>query len=93
MIKQFSAIEAIGILASVVVLCSSLFKTTTYSGTLKMRGINMLGCAIFIVYGLILPAYAVAVLNSIMLIVHGIFIAIEYSSHHKQLKNIDEKDM
>ena len=57
-------IEIIGIIASLLVVFSMVFKTTTFKGTMAMRIINLAGSVFFIVYGFILPAYATAITNS-----------------------------
>lgn len=63
-------IEAIGIFASIVIFISMLFKTNTYKGAFLLRLLNSFGSVIFIVYGLVLPAYSTAFLNMGALIIN-----------------------
>lgn len=55
--------EIIGIIASILIVFSMAFKTTSYKGTMLMRIINTIGSIFFIIYGFILPAYATAITN------------------------------
>lgn len=57
-------IETIGIIASIVILISMTFKTTQVKSAFIMRCVNIVGSCIFIVYGLLLPAYSTAFLNA-----------------------------
>jgi len=59
--------EAIGIVASLLIIVSMSFKTSTLQSTIKMRIFNMLGSAVFVVYGLVLPAYSTAFLNAVLI--------------------------
>ena len=74
-------IEAIGISASVAILISMLFNTTTVKGSIIMRALNIVGSVIFTVYGCLLPAISTAVLNGALVIVniyHLIFLIKDY---------------
>ena len=64
-------IEIIGISATVLILFSMLFKTTTLKGDIRMRVLNLIGSAIFTVYGCLLPAISTAVLNCALIIVNA----------------------
>ena len=66
--------EVIGIIASVLVVFSMVFKTTTYRGTMLMRILNLAGSIFFIIYGFLLPAYATAITNSCAFILNLIYI-------------------
>lgn len=57
--------EGIGILASAFVLVSFLM-----SNERKIRLINIVGAVIFVVYGLLIQAYATSVMNFALIIVH-----------------------
>lgn len=57
--------EGIGILASAFVLVSFLM-----SDTRKIRLINIIGAVIFVVYGILIGAYATSVMNFALIIVH-----------------------
>lgn len=76
-------IEIIGIVATVVVLISMSFKTTTYKGTICMRIINILGSIGFTIYGFLLPAYATAIMNVILFFIN-IFYLIKETLDYKK---------
>ena len=79
--------EGIGILASVFVLVSFLF-----SNERKTRIINIVGAAIFVVYGLILPAYATSVMNGALIIVHIVKLSKEHIAKKKQAAEAREAE-
>ena len=58
-------VELIGYLASVVILVGFTFK-----GESKIRTINMIGSLLFIVYGLLIKAYPLALLNALTIVVN-----------------------
>ena len=64
-------IEIIGISATILILFSMLFKTTTLKGDIRMRVLNLIGSAIFTVYGCLLPAISTAVLNGALIVVNA----------------------
>jgi len=57
--------EAIGVLASVIVLLSFVM-----NGESKIRIINILGALLFVIYGILINAFSVWFLNGTLLIVH-----------------------
>ena len=65
-------IELIGIVATLFILTSMLFKTNTTKGAIIMRSINLVGSAIFVVYGSLLPAISTAILNAGLVIINSI---------------------
>ena len=74
-------IENIGIISTVFILVSMLFKTTSVKGSLWMRALNILGSILFVVYGILLPALSTAILNAALIIVntyHLIMLIKEY---------------
>ena len=74
-------IEIIGIVSTIFILISMLFKTTTLKGSIWMRGLNIVGSIIFVVYGVLLPAISTAVLNGVLVFVnayHFIMLIKEY---------------
>ena len=77
-------IEVIGIVATVLILFSMLFKTSSTIGDIRMRVLNLVGSAIFCVYGSLLPAISTAVLNGALVIVNGVHLIL-------WLKNIKKK--
>ncbi|MBR3885200.1 MAG: hypothetical protein IKJ33_01870 [Clostridia bacterium] len=63
-------IEVIGICATVLILFSMMFKTTTLKGDIRMRILNLIGSIIFTVYGCLLPALSTAILNGALIIIN-----------------------
>ena len=61
--------EIIGIIASAFVLVSFLFK-----GELKIRYINVFGCLIFVIYGILIKSFSVYFMNGALVLVHIYFI-------------------
>lgn len=57
--------EALGILATLLVLVSFLFKDEK-----KIRVINLCGAVLFVLYGLALDALSVWILNGALIIIH-----------------------
>ncbi len=47
------------------------FNTTTIKGNYLMRILNIIGSLVFVIYGLILPAYSTALLNGILVFVNA----------------------
>ena len=56
--------EILGYLASIVVLISMITRDM-----LKLRIINSIGCALFVIYSFIIQSYPLVLLNSIIIIV------------------------
>ena len=71
--------EWLGLIASVIVLISFLT-----SNQINTRIINMVGCVVFVVYGLLLPAYSTAFMNMAMIVVHIVFLARHFIKRRKQ---------
>lgn len=82
--------EIIGIIASVIVLCSALFRSADTRRNIAMRFVNAAGSVIFIIYGALIGSISIVVLNIIMVIVcitHAVLLI-------KDLKiDIDDDDM
>ena len=72
--KDMWYVELVGILGSLLVLAAMTVKSTTTKGNIAMRSINLIGSLIFVVYGLMIPAYSTAALNIAATIVNAIFI-------------------
>ena len=71
-------IEIIGIIASVILICAVSFRSTTPKRNILMRLINIVGSALFVVYGFMIPAYSTAGLNIAIIIVNIIYITLEW---------------
>lgn len=74
-------IELIGIFSTVLILISMLFKTTTIKGSLLMRWFNLVGCLIFMCYGIMLPAISTAVLNGALVVVNAYHLILLYKEN------------
>lgn len=57
--------EVIGVCASLIVLISFLLK-----GEEKIRIVNLIGAILFVIYGLLIHAFSVWFLNSVLVLVH-----------------------
>ena len=57
--------EIIGIIATLFVLLSFLFTSEK-----RIRQINIVGAVIFIVYGILITAHSVYILNGALIIIH-----------------------
>ena len=60
-----SAIEIYGYISMVVVIISMLQKNVE-----KLRIINTISCIMFVIYGFLIGAYPVIVLNSIVILIN-----------------------
>ena len=63
-------IEFIGILAGIFILISLIFRSTTRKTEILMRILNSVGAVLFIIYGILLPAYSTAIINACILVVN-----------------------
>ena len=71
--------EWLGALASLFVLFSFLTRNQT-----KIRLINMIGCAIFVVYGILLPSYSTGLLNAALLVVHTVYLVKDFKNKKQE---------
>ena len=67
-------VEMIGIIASILILGSMLIQSTSPKGNFIMRIINLIGSVVFVVYGMMIPAYSTAVMNAGIAIVNIVYI-------------------
>lgn len=67
-------IEVFGIVSSIIILVSMCFNPQTKLGNILLRSINLIGSICFIIYGLLLPAYATIFMNSCALIINSIYL-------------------
>lgn len=79
-------VEIVGIVATVLIFIGMCFKTSTFKGTLILRLLNIVGSAIFVVYGALLPAISTAVLNGLLIIVNAIHLGLLIKNHKKELE-------
>jgi len=85
-------VEVIGITATLLVLVSMLFKTTTLKGSILMRLINIIGSVVFVVYGCLLPAISTAILNAGLVLVNSYHLIILLKEQNNIKKN-NKKDL
>ena len=84
--------DFIGIIASIFIVFSMVFKTTTFKGTICMRVINSVGSAFFIIYGfwpvsgsfLGVNAFASGLANSILFLLNIFYIFKECKEYKKE---------
>ena len=67
----FNLIELIGYAASI-----TIFLSLTMKSMAKLRIINLVGCLLFIIYGLVIKAFPVVLLNSLTAMVNIYFLVI-----------------
>lgn len=62
--------ECVGMLGSVFVAISMTFKTTTDKGVMWLRIFNLIGSLVFVIYGIVLPAYSTIILNLVCVVLN-----------------------
>ncbi len=62
--------ECVGMLGSIFVAISMTFKTTTDKGVMWLRIFNLLGSFVFVIYGIVLPAYSTIILNVVCVVLN-----------------------
>ena len=65
-------VEALGIIATIFVLLSFLFRAEK-----KIRIVNIIGAALFVAYGILMGALSVWLLNALLIIIHIYFLLIK----------------
>ncbi len=79
-------IEIVGIVATIFILISMCFKTTSFKGSLFMRILNIIGSVVFVVYGVLLPAISTAILNGALIIVNTYHLIILIKENKREEK-------
>ena len=77
-------IEIVGIVASIFIVFSLIFKTTTFKGTLFLRVLNSFGSIFFIIYGALIGAWSTLIANAACLIINIIYTIIEIKNYKKK---------
>ena len=80
-------IEILGIIASILIVLSALSKTTTFTGTIWLRSMNIVGSIAFILYGYFVNAFATMLCNIVMLIISIIYLIVEIKAHKTIIDN------
>ncbi len=65
-----NVIEIVGVIASILILISMCFNSSSYKGSLLMRIFNLIGSIILTVYGSLIQAFSVVFLNGILVLVN-----------------------
>lgn len=78
------AVEYVGIVAGVLILFSMCYPTNTFKATLLLRIFNLIGSIVFVVYGILLPAYATAGVNCGCVVVNSVQIVLLFKNRNKQ---------
>ena len=76
--------EVIGIVATLFILLSMLFKTNTLNEDIRMRVFNLIGVIVFAVYGCLIPAYSTIILNICLIIVNTFHLVILLKQKKKE---------
>lgn len=78
-------IEVIGVLASILVLVSFLMKNI-----IVIRLVNTFGSIVFIVYGILIGAFAIWFVNAALIVVHVIYIIGDVRVKNKKVQVLSE---
>ena len=65
-----NVIEIVGVIASILILISMCFNSSSYKGSLLMRIFNLIGSIILTVYGPLIQAFSVVFYNCILVFVN-----------------------
>lgn len=84
-------IEIIGFVATLLILASMSFKTDSYKGDVLMRILNLIGSAVFAVYGFLLPAWSTGILNVLLVGVNTYHLVLLILNHKKEQKKSTEQ--
>lgn len=75
------SIEIIGITATFFVLLSFLMRSAA-----KIRMINIVGAALFIIYGFLIGSFSTALLNAALIVIHAVYLCREYAANKSRIK-------
>ena len=78
--------EAIGLVATLLIFVSMMFNASTPKGNMLMRVLNLIGCVVFTVYGILVPAISTAILNGALVVVNAYHL-IKITKQNKKEKN------
>ena len=72
---SLSLLEIVGYFASIVVLCSFVMKDVK-----KLRLVNMAGCLLFVIYGIMMPTFRlglpIIITNSAILMINSYYLCL-----------------
>lgn len=81
-----NVIEIVGVIASILILISMCFNSSSYKGSLLMRIFNLIGSIILTVYGSLIQAFSVVFLNGILVLVNIYYLIDLIVRNHKKNK-------
>lgn len=81
-------IELIGIFASIFMVASLIFPSTSKKGNITMRSLNIIASLLFVLYGFMIPAYSTAVVNMLTIILNTFNIVKLVSNKPKGINHI-----
>lgn len=67
-------IEIFGIISSIIILVSICFDPQSKKGNIVLRTLNTIGSVAFVIYGLLIPAYATVFMNICAAIINLIYL-------------------
>jgi len=62
--------ELIGIIASIFLIISMSFKSTSFKTNMLMRLLTICGNVLFVIYGILITAWSTAICNAIIIIIN-----------------------
>lgn len=65
--------EIVGVVASILILCSICANTTKQKGILLLRALNTLGSLIYIYYGYLIHSYSIILLDTVAVIINTVY--------------------
>lgn len=86
-------VEYIGLAGSLFIMASMCFPTNTKKTTIMLRVLNLIGSAVFLVYGILLPAISTAVLNGVNVVVNTVqLVLVLRKKPEDEAKKEDDKE-
>ena len=79
-------VEIFGIIAGCILLISFAMPKQIY-----IRSVGVVGCAFFVVYGVLLTAWSLWIINSIMILIHLFYIVKIIRENRKKTKEVSEE--
>lgn len=72
--KTILSTEIIGIVASILILCSICANTTKKKGILILRALNTLGSLVYIYYGYLIGSYSIMLLDTVAVVINVVYL-------------------
>ena len=87
-----NTVEIVGLIASAIIVLANVFPTKTFKSTLCLRLFNVFGSILFVIYGILLPAIATAVLNGSIIIISSYHLIILIKENKIKGENNESKN-